>query len=96
MGISTLLSAHKLFLTAWGEEKANIVQKIIEGEITDAIPATFVQTHNDAKLICDLAAAGKLTRIIHPWLVTNCEWNDKTIGICRCGLALPAVGQAYP
>ena len=79
MGIQTLLSAHKLFLTAWGEEKADIVQKIIEGEITDAIPATYVQTHNDAKLICDLAAASKLTRIIHPWLVTNCEWNDKTI-----------------
>lgn len=79
MGIHTLLSAHKLFLTAWGEEKSEIVQKIVEGAITDAVPASFVQTHNDAKFVIDLAAAAKLTRIVHPWLVTTCEWNDKTI-----------------
>ncbi len=79
MGVHTLLSAHKLFLTAWGEEKSDIVQKIVEGAVTDAIPASFVQTHNDAKIVIDLAAASKLTRIVHPWLVTNCEWNDKTI-----------------
>lgn len=79
MGIHTLLSAHKLFLTAWGEEKSNMVQKIVEGALTDSVPASYVQTHNDAKFFIDLAAASKLTRIIHPWLVTNCEWNDKTI-----------------
>ena len=72
MGVHTLLSAHKMFLTAWGEEKAEMVQKIVEGPVTDAIPASFVQTHN-------LAAAAKLTRIVHPWLVTNCEWTEKTI-----------------
>lgn len=79
MGIHTLLSSRKLFLTAWGEEKSDIVEKIVEGPITDAVPASFVQTHNDAKFFIDLAAASKLTRIVHPWLVTNCEWNDKTI-----------------
>lgn len=79
MGIHTLLSAHKLFITAWGEEKSDIVEKIVEGPITDAVPASFIQTHNDAKFFIDLSAASKLTRIVHPWLVTNCEWNDKTI-----------------
>ena len=79
MGIHTLLSSHKLFFTAWGEEKSGIVQKIAEGPLTDSVPASFVQTHNDAKFFIDLAAASKLTRIVHPWLVTNCEWNDKTI-----------------
>ena len=79
MGIHTLLSAHKLFVTAWGEEKSDIVEKIVEGPITDAVPASFIQTHNDAKFFIDLSAASKLTRIVHPWLVTNCEWNDKTI-----------------
>ena len=79
MGIHTLLSAHKLFITAWGEEKSDIVEKIVEGPITDAVPASFIQTHNDAKFFVDLSAASKLTRIVHPWLVTNCEWNDKTI-----------------
>ena len=79
MGIHTILTARKLFITAWGEEKSEIVAKIAEGPITDTVPASFIQTHNDAKLFIDLAAASKLTRIIHPWLVTNCEWNDKTI-----------------
>ena len=79
MGIHTLLSAHKLFITAWGEEKSDIVEKIVEGPITDAVPASFIQTHNDAKFFIDLSAASKLTRIVHPWLVTNCDWNDKTI-----------------
>ena len=79
MGIHTLLSAHKLFITAWGEEKSDIVEKIVEGPITDAVPASFIQTHNDAKFFIDLSAASKLTRIVHPWLVTNCEWDDKTI-----------------
>ncbi len=79
MGIHTILSARKVFLTAWGDEKADIIEKTVEGPITDAIPASFLQTHNDAHVVVDLAAAGKLTRIIHPWLVTTCEWNDKTI-----------------
>ena len=86
MGIHTLLSAHKLFITAWGEEKSDIVEKIVEGPITDAVPASFIQTHNDAKFFIDLSAASKLTRIVHPWLVTNCEWNDKTIRAAVVGL----------
>ena len=77
MGISTILKARKIYLTAWGEEKANIIQKTVEGPISDAIPATFLQTHNDAHVVIDLAAAGRLTRIVHPWLVTSCTWTDK-------------------
>ena len=77
MGVHTILSARKIFLTAWGDEKAGIIQKTVEGPITDTIPASYLQSHNDATVVIDLAAAGKLTRIVHPWLVTTCEWNDK-------------------
>ena len=77
MGVHTILSARKIFLTAWGDEKAGIIQKTVEGPITDTIPASYLQSHNDATVVIDLAAAGKLTRIVHPWLVTACEWNDK-------------------
>ena len=77
MGVATILKARKIFLTAWGDEKASIIEKAVEGPITDTIPATFLQTHNDATVVIDLAAAAKLTRIVHPWLVTNCEWTDK-------------------
>ncbi|MBR3066660.1 MAG: glucosamine-6-phosphate deaminase, partial [Prevotella sp.] len=79
MGVATILAARRIYLTAWGEGKAEIIQKTVEGPITDQIPATFLQTHNDVHVVVDLAAAGKLTRIVHPWLVTSLEWNDKLV-----------------
>ena len=79
MGIATLLSAKSVYLTAWGDEKAEIMQKVVEGNITDTLPATFLQTHPNANVILDLSAASHLTRIKHPWLVTNCEWTDKLV-----------------
>ena len=77
LGMSNILKAKKIFVTAWGDEKADIIQKMVEGNISEDIPATFLQTHADATVVIDLAAAAKLTRIVHPWLVTSCEWNDK-------------------
>ena len=77
MGISTILSARHIYLTAWGDDKADIIRKTVEGPITEDIPASFLQTHNDAHVVIDLAAAAKLTRIVHPWLVSSCKWDDK-------------------
>ena len=79
MGIATLLSAKSVYLTAWSDEKAEIMQKVVEGNITDTLPASFLQTHPNANVILDLSAASHLTRIKHPWLVTNCEWTDKLV-----------------
>ena len=79
MGVSTILSARKIFLTAWGEEKADIIKKTVEGKVSDAVPASFLQTHNDAHVVIDLSAAAKLTRIQHPWLVASCKWTDKLV-----------------
>lgn len=77
MGISTILSARHIYLTAWGDDKSDIIRKTVEGPITEDIPASFLQTHNDAHVVIDLAAAAKLTRIVHPWLVSSCKWDDK-------------------
>ena len=79
MGISTILAARKIYLTAWGEEKADIIKKTVEGKVSDAVPASFLQTHNDAHVVIDLSAAAKLTRIQHPWLVASCKWTDKLV-----------------
>ena len=79
MGIATLLSAKTVFLTAWGDEKSEIMQKVVEGQITDSLPATFLQTHPNAQVVIDLSAAAHLTRIEHPWLVTHCQWTDKLV-----------------
>lgn len=79
MGVSTILASKKIYLLAWGEDKAKMIKRCIEGEITDTIPASYLQTHNNVRVCIDLAAAANLTRIRRPWLVTSCEWNDKLI-----------------
>ena len=79
MGVATILSAKKVYLLAWGEEKAKMVTEWVEGNVTDTIPASYLQTHNNAHIAIDLSAAANLTRIQRPWLVTSCEWNDKLI-----------------
>ena len=92
MGVSTILSARRIFLTAWGEEKADIIKKTVEGKVSDTVPASFLQTHNDAHVVIDLSAAAKLTRIQHPWLVASCKWTDKL----GTRLALSGDGQTDP
>ena len=57
MGIATILSARKIFLTAWGEDKADIIQRAVEEKVTDVLPASFLQTHKDANVVKDLPAA---------------------------------------
>ncbi|MDR0976167.1 MAG: glucosamine-6-phosphate deaminase [Prevotellaceae bacterium] len=79
MGVSTILKAKKVYLIAWGEEKARMIGQAVEGPVTDTIPASYLQTHNNAHVMLDLSSAGSLTRIHHPWLVTSCEWDDKLI-----------------
>ena len=79
MGINTILKARKLYVTAWGEEKAGIVKAAVESNTSDACPASFIQTHENADMVIDLGAASELTRIKHPWLVTSCKWDDKLV-----------------
>lgn len=55
------------------------MKRTIEGDITDLIPSSFLQTHRRAKIVLDLSAAEALTRISRPWLVTSCEWDEKLI-----------------
>jgi glucosamine-6-phosphate deaminase len=79
MGVSTILSAKKIYLMAWGEEKAAMIKAAVEGPVTDTVPASYLQTHNNAHIVLDLSSAANLTRIHHPWLVTSCDWNEKLI-----------------
>ena len=60
MGISTLLAAKRILLIACGEEKANAVQKTIEGRPETFIPASFLQLHTDVTVFLDPDAASKL------------------------------------
>jgi len=79
MGISTILKAKKIILMAWGQVKAPVVQKAAEGHVTEQIPASLLQQHNDCYFVLDDAAAGELTRYKSPWLTGECDWTPKMI-----------------
>lgn len=79
MGVGTIMAAHKIYLLAWGEGKAGIIQKTVEGEVTSSIPATFLQKHSNTEVILDEASSAELTRVKIPWLVGPIEWNPEIL-----------------
>jgi len=75
MGVGTILRARKLVMMAWGGNKAGIIAKAIEGPETEAVSASFLQSHPDARAFLDKGASNALTRIRLPWLVGRAEWT---------------------
>jgi glucosamine-6-phosphate deaminase len=73
MGVETILSARKVVLMAWGEGKANVIRRAVEGEITNQVAASYLQQHPNARIVLDQAAAAELTRFKTPWLLGNLE-----------------------
>ena len=79
MGISTMLSAKRIILMAWGEDKAAAVKAIAEGPVTTDCPASLLQQHDHISFYVDETAASLLTRSVAPWLVGPCDWTPKFI-----------------
>ena len=79
MGVGTIMKARKVILLAWGEKKASIIKATVEGSVSDAVPATFLQVHPNVQFVIDESAAEELTRANQPWLVSKVQWNDKLI-----------------
>ena len=79
MGISTMLSAKRIILMAWGEDKAQAVKEIAEGPVTTDCPASLLQRHDHISFYVDETAASLLTRSVAPWLVGPCDWTPKFI-----------------
>ena len=69
MGIETILKAKKIVLMAWGEHKAAVIKKVVEGEQTEMVPASLLQQHADIEVVIDEIAGEKLTRCEAPWTV---------------------------
>jgi glucosamine-6-phosphate deaminase len=81
MGVGTILDARRVILMAFGEHKAPVVRRAVEGEITSTIAASFLQQHADARFVLDSAAAAELTRFKTPWLLGpvkqfGLSWED--------------------
>ncbi len=79
VGIGTMLSAKKIILMAWGEDKAAAVKAISEGPCTTDCPASLLQEHDHISFYVDESAAEQLTRSVAPWLVGPCDWTPKFI-----------------
>ncbi len=77
MGVGTIMKAKKIYLVAWGQGKAPIVQQMVEDRITDEVPASFLQGHQDVSVVVDEKAAANLARYKTPWLVGLVEWDQK-------------------
>ncbi|GAB4015602.1 glucosamine-6-phosphate deaminase [Spirosoma koreense] len=77
MGVSSILSARRVVLLAWGERKAPVIRGAVEGLVTELNPASYLQTHPNALFVIDEAAASELTRMKTPWLVDSVVWDNK-------------------
>ncbi|NOZ61779.1 MAG: glucosamine-6-phosphate deaminase [Calditrichaeota bacterium] len=62
MGVGTIMDAKELLLLASGTQKADAIKQTVEGPITALYPATIVQMHRKATIVCDEEAASLLTR----------------------------------
>ena len=79
MGIGTIMKAKKIVVMAWGENKAEVIQKVVEGEDTELIPASLLQAHPNIEVVIDEFAGDKLARVESPWVVGSCEWSKKLV-----------------
>ena len=79
IGIGTMLTAKKIVLMAWGEDKAAAVKAIAEGPMDPSCPASLLQSHDRISFYTDETAASLLTRSVAPWLVGPCDWTPKFV-----------------
>ena len=79
MGISTMMSAKKIHLVAWGEDKAAVVKSVSEDKADASCPASLLQKHDAVFVYVEENSASMLTRNVAPWLIGPCEWTPKFI-----------------
>lgn len=60
MGIGSIMKGKKILLVAYGAGKADAVAAMIEGPMTEDMPASALQNHKDVTVIVDAASSAKL------------------------------------
>lgn len=60
MGIGSIMQSKKIVLMAYGEDKAEAIKNMIEKEVTEDVPASVLQNHDNVTVIIDKAAGSKL------------------------------------
>lgn len=86
MGVGTIREGRRVILMALGEHKADIVKQALEGDVCDAVPATYLQFESAKTLyVVDKASASSLTALTPPWLRDRNEdevvvdWSDNKL-----------------
>lgn len=87
MGINTIMQAKRIILMAWGS-KGPIVAKSVEGNVTEQVPASILQHHDNCTFILDQQAASELTRFKEPWLSGEVEWTPQVVKKAVVNMAL--------
>lgn len=65
LGIASLMQARNVILMVTGPKKAEIVQQVFEGEISEALPASLLRNHFNLQVFLDSeAAAGLQAQVI--------------------------------
>src|SRR4030095_17123211 len=50
MGVDTIMSARKVVLMAWGENKAPVIRKAVEGDVSSGVAASSPHTPPSARI----------------------------------------------
>ena len=59
MGIGTIMNAKKILVVVSGADKAEILNKVINGPVTPQVPASILQLHPDVTIVADEDALSK-------------------------------------
>ena len=79
MGVATILESRKVLLLALGESKSSILRETVEEPISDRVPASFLQEHDDVSVLADTAAGSALTGVSTPWVLGKVTWDESTV-----------------
>ncbi|MGH2064499.1 glucosamine-6-phosphate deaminase [Aerococcus urinaeequi] len=62
MGLASILQAKRILLLAFGESKAQAAKDMVEGPVTEEVPASLLQEHPNVAVYLDRAAASLLNK----------------------------------
>lgn len=62
LGLRQIMAAKMVILAVSGGQKAEIVRKVVHGEIINAVPGSFLQRHENCHLFLDREAAKLLNQ----------------------------------
>ncbi|QIL50502.1 glucosamine-6-phosphate deaminase [Weissella coleopterorum] len=65
MGIKSIMGAKQILMAAYGENKAAAVKAMIEGPVTEDVPASILQKHDNVIVILDAGSASQLTNDVN-------------------------------